>query len=100
MSKTIIEGYWYNLLEPQYPMPVSQANPISKEFTDKLSYIENNKARKRAYKGISQCRICKCNNGSEEYNYKNYVWPKGYMHYLIQHNVHPSKNFYDFIMAN
>ena len=100
MKNKIIEGYWYSPSEPQYDAPVSQTKAIDQEFIKKLEYIQNNKAQLRAYKGISHCRICNCRNGSEEYTYKNHVWPQGYMHYLIQHNVHPSKEFYDFIMRS
>lgn len=54
-------------------------------------------ARERHYKGWSTCCMCGCRNGSSEYSYKNFVWPSGLMHYIVDHNVKPSYQFITFI---
>ena len=50
--------------------------------------------------GYSWCRLCldKKRNGSREYKLDKISWPQGYLHYILEHNVIPSKEFYDFIM--
>lgn len=98
MRNKIIEGYWYTPSTPNYPNPVAQLTSVSSEFIEKLKSIQDNNAAKKYYKGLSVCRLCHCDNGSTEYTYKNYIWPSGYMHYLTVHNVHPLKEFYNFIM--
>ena len=95
------EGYWKNKWEPQYPFP--QENTIDPTikiaFIKKLQKIEK-VAHKEQYRGSSECRICKCINGSIEFTYKNWKWPKGYLHYIILHSVAPTDEFFKFIMAS
>ena len=55
------------------------------------------------YMGYAHCRSCSLkNNGSSDIvvSYKNTKWifPEGYLHYIKDHNVKPSKGFQDFIM--
>jgi hypothetical protein len=44
-----------------------------------------------SYMGESKCRCCDVLNGSHEYKFDGWVFPEGYVHYLIEHNVaiHP-----------
>jgi len=94
-----IEGYWYSKHESKYPMPVANTIDMSikDSFIAKLKSIEE-VAHQVHYRGFSGCRICNCLNGTFEYEYKNWVWPVGYMHYIQDHNVAPSKEFYEFVM--
>ena len=51
--------------------------------------------------GSSKCRMCGRSNSGGEYellvNNVKYIVPGGYLHYLKKHNVHPSKDFIDFM---
>jgi hypothetical protein len=99
MSKIINEGFWYSKYEPNLPKPVDSGDWAEKEqFILKLEKLQNTLSPV-GYKGWSTCRICNCMNGSEEYSYKNFVWPSGYLHYIRDHNVHPSDKFKKLILG-
>jgi hypothetical protein len=61
-----------------------------------LDKIES-KASQQQYKGSSTCRICGCQNGSDEYVFRKVfknirrevLMPSGYRHYIEKHNVSP-----------
>lgn len=52
----------------------------------------------QAYHGSSKCRFCNVLNGSAEYDFKHWVWPTGYLHYITDHDVVPSPEFLEFVM--
>lgn len=121
-----IEGYWYSEREPHYPFPLQTDVKVNKEFLNRLeSYIKSidesgnddvlaskipTSSIQHSYvsskRGLSPCRLCGICNGSYEYHFKKYVdgvnvcfrAPEGLMHYSKDHNVHPSKEFFDFVM--
>jgi len=39
------------------------------------------------YKGLSDCRICSCRNGSSTIYLNGYEFPSGYFHYVDSHNI-------------
>jgi len=45
------------------------------------------------YRGWSNCRVCGCMNGSEDYLRDGYTWPSGYIHYITAHGVRPPQPF-------
>lgn len=55
-----------------------------------------------SYKGSSTCRICGCDNGSEEYTQTfrriNFVYPEGFVHYITAHGIKPDQALIDIIM--
>jgi len=55
-----------------------------------------------SYCGSAKCRICGKDNGDSEYiintNKENWTFPSGYMHYIVDHGVTPSKEFERFIL--
>lgn len=110
-----IEGYWYDSDYPEklYPFPKETDIMVDYEFLEKLDKVMQHmwvdrfklggsNCVVRDYMGYSKCRLCGINNGSEEYEtkYKNiiYKFPGGIKHYYEKHNVHPSKEFMEFIM--
>lgn len=105
---TFIEGYWYSdgLYEEQlhsYPFPKATNLPVDKNFIEKLKRLTIGCLDCTHYFGCSHCRICGKSNGSSEFkliNKENIIfnYPEGLMHYYEEHNVQPSKEFYDFIM--
>lgn len=94
------EGFWHSKYEPQYPKPVENKKPWQGHlaFIKRLEEIQH-KANIFRFKGFSTCRICKNSNGSDEYQYKNWRWPSGYMHYIKEHNIIPSDEFFKFVMG-
>lgn len=93
-SKEKIEGYWWSQHSPEYPKPIESKVPFPDKdaVVKKLRSVEE-RARKVHYKGISSCRCCNTCNGSGEYSHKNWKWPEGLMHYIVDHNIEPSAEF-------
>jgi len=95
------EGFWAgeNHDTANFPMPKANSfNPKFKEsFLEKLKKVEA-LSTPVMYMGHSRCRLCKNDkNGSVEYENGPWVWPSGYVHYIRDHNVAPSIDFYKFI---
>lgn len=51
-----------------------------------------------SYRGMSQCRICGCLNGSSELTDGTYLWPSGLTHYVEEHDLKPPQDFVDHII--
>ena len=85
-----------------YPYPEPQENNIGVEFTTKLQQLEDSIEREEKgfyyyIKRTTKCCLCKKILGSKVYEYKSFEWPQSYMHYLVEHNVHPSAEFKTFV---
>ena len=88
-------GYWYNNQEcKSFPMPVE--NSASKEEIEKMlmnyrKFINEKATSLLHMRGFSNCRICKCVNGSGEYvraiNGHVVHMPEGIKHYIEHHSV-------------
>lgn len=89
------EGHW-RAEEFVLPWPITQSESVGVAFRNKLRKLEK-KARRIAYKGSSECRLCGRVNGSTAYEYGGWHWPIGLWHYLKVHNVHPSEEFKLFV---
>jgi hypothetical protein len=107
MSKTpdtpTMVGYWWSKESKDLPKPVARPKPWKgqRAFLKGLKRIER-RARKNHYKGWSNCRVCGCQNGSSDYNFRQdgvyYIWPNGLRHYVVEHNVKPpNQEFIDFV---
>lgn len=101
---SFIEGYWKNSTSPGYPFPKATDTKVEEQFLTILTHIMNTYPC-NYYRGLSTCRLCKKMNGCGEYRIKKmvdgkeitFVFPEGLKHYYQDHNVQPSKEFYDFI---
>ncbi len=110
-----VEGYWktanwhksgnsqfYEKYDSDFQIPTRHDKkwPGQDEFVKKLRLIQD-KIRCNCYNGFSHSRFEKDKYlGSTEYwDEKNLVkWPGDYLdHYIVEHNVVPSKEFYEFI---
>jgi len=98
-----IEGYFYNEHDHagtlNYPRPQQQLTKFDEHRIERIEQILST-MNKLGYLGSSSCRICHKSNGSIEYNGvspsgKLWYIPQGYIHYLKEHNVHPSSQFID-----
>lgn len=41
------------------------------------------------YKGKAYCKLCHADLGSSDLTDGEFVWPEGYAHYVLEHNVMP-----------
>lgn len=99
------EGFWCEGPRSSLPKPVALTKSWSGqiEFIKDLTELESRvgkHGRIRRYKGGSKCRICKCRNGSTEFEFKRWAWPVGFRHYIEDHNVLPSPAFRKFVKEN
>ncbi len=94
------EGFWYSELEPQYPKVIEGIPWEGQEEFLKALRIKERKAKLVVYWSLSICRICKEFNGNSTFYLENWEWPCGFIHYIRDHNVKPSPEFYDFVMED
>lgn len=93
------EGYWRSALHADENLlwPEPEANwPERTTFLKLLDRVEA-EAEKVSYRGFSLCRICGCKNGSQSFRLDFWEWPSGFRHYLVEHEVRPSREFELFI---
>jgi len=63
------------------------------EKMDVLAHMRINGKESNRYRGFSLCRICECANGSCDISDGTYVWPQGFDHYIMEHDVKPPQEF-------
>ena len=94
------EGFWYSndSENRHFPKPVPHERSMGgqKTFLSKMEGVES-RCDVRHYKGWSECRLCGERVGSREYRHKGWVWPEGFRHYILVHNVRPSAEFVNFM---
>ena len=99
------EGFWAptesGKSELPWPIPIHIKWKGKYKFLFALKQAEmKGHATAIHYKGSSPCRLCeKKRNGSIEYEYRGWIWPAGYRHYIENHTVRPSLAFQEFILA-
>lgn len=90
-------GFWNNKNNdyPAFPMVEEFIHPnfLNKETKRKIIIYLESARELHFYKGSSKCRICGKRNGSYELTDGKYIWPSGYVHYIEEHDVVPSKDF-------
>jgi hypothetical protein len=108
-----MEGYWATTQAESekpgaFPWPIAHTKPFPNEafFIERLTMLQNDKTlfpygANGGALGFSPCRCCdKNSNGSSEYGIAkdNFYWPQGYLHYIKDHHVMPSQEFYNFVI--
>jgi hypothetical protein len=96
MSVTSMVGFWS---EPE-DNPEVLDTKIDDTFLAKLTIVEKYSYRQECSE-YSVCRICnKSDNGDSDITTYDmlFVFPSGYRHYLEEHNVHPPKKFYEYVI--
>lgn len=97
------EGYWKKNIDEksEYPFPEEGEECTNEEFLEMLEELTNEYAKCTQFRGYSMCRLCKQQNGTEEFTLYGldcaYIYPEGLFHYYEDHNVKPSNNFVTFI---
>jgi len=101
---TFHEGFWESKEEPYLPHPreFQRETPVDAAWLEKFAEVEF-WARKHYFLGYSPCRFCDKDNGCATYVIEHgadtWVFPEGLCHYFKEHNVHPSRSFYKFVLA-
>lgn len=100
-EKTKKVGFWCTGSDRTLPDPAKfiDKNWGGEEKEIVLKHLTNRRFDRIAYKGWSDCRICKCQNGSEDVSDGYYIWPSGLAHYLSVHFVKPPQDFIDHCTA-
>jgi len=104
---TFTEGFWYDDRDffkddfTNLPYPKESTNEIDIEFIEKYKKVVE-KCDYFSYMGNSICRLCKQDNGNNEYEIVEddikYIFPEGILHYYENHNIKPSNEFKKVIM--
>ena len=95
------EGHWRNSIdeESELPWPAPGAWGADRSHViEQLARVEA-MAYRVSYRGYSMCRLCGQRNGSRGLRLDRWEWPEGYMHYLVAHDVVPSREFEVFIRS-
>lgn len=95
-------GYWWSLHDQDLPKPQDHVDPAwakTGECAIVLAHLENGR-KKDTYRGFSVCRICHAANGSSDATDGVYVWPSGFAHYILVHQVKPSQDFIDHVLKS
>ena len=111
MDKKI--GFWrklQNINLEDLPYPIISNKKYSNIFINKCKdWIELNErifdypgevSFCVAYRWFSECRICRKPNGHLEYTYKNFIFPSGIFHYIVDHNIEIDDDFRVMIEEN
>jgi hypothetical protein len=98
------EGFWESKEEPYLPHPreFQRETPVDAAWLEKFAEVEF-WASKDYFLGYSHCRLCDKDNGCAtfviEQGPDTWCFPEGLCHYFKEHNVHPSRAFYKFVLA-
>jgi len=101
-EEPVYVGFWktsrfnFNDLWKDYP----EKNSAKEDQTDliyRLQFLERYSPN-IFYTDYSKCRICNSINGCNEYHYKNFIWPGGYIHYIKDHNVNIDERLKQFLL--
>lgn len=99
VSPAKYEGHWRasNSEASDLPWPIEDVNWQDRShFLTMMTEVEGD-AETISYRGISLCRLCRCQNGHRAYQLDIWEWPAGFRHYIEEHGVRPSKDFEAFI---
>lgn len=82
-------GYWRRKEDSEEDLPWPKEGRLPLETKQKIaSYLKNGEEH-HAYRGWSNCRICGKMNGSVCMTNGEFVYPEGYAHYILDHNIEP-----------
>lgn len=70
-----------------------------KDYNFLNQYLENGEIVQ--YMGYSYCRVCGfAANGCLEIYYGNYIFPDGYLHYILDHHIEVSIEFQKYVLES
>ena len=95
----LYEGHWRPRQDSDVVLPWPESRPSwsgRQAFLAALDRVEMIAPRIK-YRGISICRLCGSDNGHEAFRHERWEWPRGYRHYIADHDVRPTPEFEAFI---
>ena len=92
MNKNLIRiGYWRQKENNNEDLPWPEEGNLSLDDKKKVTnYLMKGKEH-AAWMGCSRCRICGKGNGSTCLTDGKFVYPEGYAHYILYHNITPDE---------
>lgn len=92
-------GYWRQRenVDDGYPWPEEGRLPI--ETKKKVADYLNKGTVAASWRGWSTCRICGKMNGSQCLTDGEFVYPEGYSHYILDHNIMPDLDLLSKILS-
>ena len=82
-------GYWRDKENSKENLPWPTEGKLSLETKHNIVKYLNEGKTHASWKGWSTCRICGKMNGSTCLKNGKFVYPSGYAHYIIDHNIMP-----------
>jgi hypothetical protein len=103
-SNTFMEGFWWSAREPYYPFPKETSIQVNKGFVLRFYYLMRSHCTETTgTENIEYCKLCDMPMNNSEYVIQSkdtvFKFPSSLMHYYTEHRVHPSLEFYEFIMT-
>ena len=101
MSESMIPiGYWRKHQDEHSDLPWPEEGRLSPEAKKLVAdYLQSGREH-AAWMGQSKCRICGCYNGSTCRTDGEFVYPEGYAHYILDHNIMPDIRLLSKVLAN
>ena len=94
-------GYWRSKSEPDLPDPKdyigNKTNLTSNGRKVIAKYLDAYGNAKVHWRGWSNCRICGKYNGTRCMSDGVYIWPEGFGHYILEHDLNPPPEFYRYV---
>jgi hypothetical protein len=82
-------GYWREFEDSKEDLPWPTEGRLPSETKQELGkYLMEGKLYEE-WKGSSRCRICGKANGSTCLINGDFIYPEGYSHYILEHNISP-----------
>ncbi len=83
-------GYWRQKKDSKEDLPWPEEGRLPLDTKEKIAKYLMNGKEYAAWMGCSTCRICgKWSNGSTCMTDGEFVYPEGYAHYILDHNITP-----------
>lgn len=93
-------GYWKKSIDSNESLPWPEEGNLSSDQKNKVIQFLSEGKVKHSWRGMSQCRICGCFNGSTCLENGDFLYPSGYVHYIQDHNIQPDPRLMDFLFGD
>ena len=80
-------GYWRKTEDSNEDLPWPIIRKLPPETKQKIKDFLEKGELYAAWRGSSSCRICGKTNGSTCLKNGNFIYPEGYLHYILDHDV-------------
>lgn len=99
MENLIPIGYWRKHEHEQSDLPWPAEGRLPEETKRLVGEYLLRGRMLVLHKGYARCRLCGEINGNAEYTDGEFVWPVGYAHYIVDHNIMPAPRLLAKVLA-